>query len=135
MRRRRVFGLLGMALVGVISCKGADGATGPAGPQGEQGPQGTPAPEGATVYTVTGSIASDGTARVDLPAMIGASGDLPALSCYISDDRVTWLAVAEDVSAGLACGINEHGTELQVVIVGAVGFGYFYFAITYLPST
>jgi hypothetical protein len=123
---------LGVAVAAIAACQGSEGATGPAGPQGPQGPQGPAAPAGASELTLTGAIPSSGDVAVALPAVATSSSDLPSVTCYVSNDRITWLMVADTPISGYpACGLSSSGGTLGVALVNETPGWYYYFSVVY----
>src|SRR6185295_15207511 len=95
------------------ACKGDAGPMGPAGPVGPQGPAGPAGASGATNRAdLSGVFTSSGTATGLLPAAAVSGGKVPAISCYISQDGATWLAVAQvpATSADTYCGLTGIGS-------------------------
>jgi hypothetical protein len=106
------------------ACKGADGPVGPAGPQGPQGLQGPPGPAGPAGAVnradFTGQFGSSGSLFAVPPAAAFAGGKLPAIACYISSDKVTWLAVAQTPPSGSGipfCGLTNVGSASPSVTI------------------
>lgn len=121
----------------VVSCKGADGATGPPGATGPQGPQGPPGPQGASGALnradLTGTFGASGSITGLLPPSATANGRVPVIACYISSDRITWLAVAQTDEAGGStfCGLTGIGTATPgiTMIQGTPGWFYYLIAV------
>jgi hypothetical protein len=113
--------------------EGPEGVMGPRGPAGEQGPPGADGQDGsgALVYVAEGTLNSQGSAAVGLPASVVAEFGLPVVSCWISSTGNTWLLVdALPPSEGSPfCGIAGSTTQdPAVVISSSSGFsGWFYF--------
>lgn len=155
MKMRRM-GLLVVAAMVLGACEGAQGPAGPAGPQGPlgppgpsgpigpAGPQGIPGPQGpagsgggtdggssVTHFYGQGVIGSSGGVSVALPVSLPADA-LPVLSCYISSDGKTWLAIDHVSSTGAVCGITGIGTASPAVTIIRVNPGwYWYVAIVF----
>jgi len=106
-----------LSLALTAACKGADGAAGPAGVPGPQGPAGAEGP--GTRITFTGTIDANGTGAAQLPAAAGSAVNLPAIGCYVSDDGQTWLVVAFDSSAEIACAVTAGAGGLVAGVIGA----------------
>jgi hypothetical protein len=129
--------LIAFALVvaTITGCKGADGATGPQGPQGAQGAQGPPGPVGPVGAVnradATGTFGASGSFTGLLPAGATANGRVPVIACYISADRITWLAVAQipSTSAGTFCGLAGIGTSSPSITIVNGPVGWFYYII------
>jgi hypothetical protein len=124
--------LVALALFVAVSCKGADGAAGPEGPQGPAGPPGPVGPPGASNRAaITGSFGASGSFTGFLPVAAVAGGSLPAIACYISNDRVTWLAVAQTPSTSSAtyCGLTGIGSASPGITIINGPFGWFYYLI------
>lgn len=140
MRRAFTLAVLSLTILGA-GCKGADGATGPQGPagaQGAQGPQGPQGPAGPPGQPgslnraeVTGLIGSSGSFTGFLPADAVRNGTVPVIACYVSNDRRTWLAVAQTPSSSTAtyCGITGIGTTTPGITIINVPQGWFYYII------
>ena len=121
-----------LALAATIGCKGADGATGPQGPVGPQGPPGPQGAAGAVNRAdATGTFGSSGSFTGLLPASATANGRIPAISCYISSDGRTWLAVAQVPSSsfGSYCGLTGIGTTSPGITILNGTPGWFYYLI------
>ena len=107
MRRRTV---LGIVVVGLLACRGADGAVGPAGPQGAPGsagvagpagPIGPAGPAGASGTNLTLSkVAIGSVVDFQLPADAGDETRPPAVSGYISANPAggAWVQVSDAFS-------------------------------------
>lgn len=126
--------LASLALIALIACKGADGATGPQGPAGPAGPPGPQGPAGAVNRAdASGVFGSSGSFTGLLPASATAGGRVPAISCYISSDARTWLAVAQVPSSSFAtyCGLTGIGTASPgiTIINGTPGWYYYLIAV------
>lgn len=143
--------LLALVLVGLVACEGPMGPEGPAGPTGPQGPagpagpagvqgpmgpagpQGPPGPAGSTnLAAATGVFGSSGGFTGLLPAESVAGGRLPAISCYISSNGQTWLAVAHTptTTSGTAfCGLTGIGTHSPGVTIVNGTPGWFYYIL------
>jgi hypothetical protein len=129
---RRLFPLL--ALLALAACKGAEGATGPQGPAGVAGPPGPQGPTGSLNRADASGVFGGGGAFTGLlPASATASGRVPAISCYISSDAHTWLAVAQVPSSsfGTYCGLTGIGTSSPgiTIINGTPGWFYYLIAV------
>jgi hypothetical protein len=121
-----------LALAALAACKGAEGATGPQGPAGPQGPPGPQGPAGAVNRAdASGVFGSSGTFTGLLPVSATAGGRVPAISCYVSSDSRTWLAVAQTPSSGLAayCGLTGIGTSSPGITIINGPSGWFYYLI------
>jgi hypothetical protein len=140
-RRLRALAL-GVAVAAIAACQGgSEGPTGPAGSQGPQGPagpagptgpQGPAAPAGASELTLTGAIPSSGGVAVQLPTVVGSSSNLPSLSCYISNDQITWLEIATTTGAGTpACGLGSSGGPLSAVMTNVPAGWFYWFSVVY----
>lgn len=131
----RVIGSLVLAsLLLVGGCEGPAGPMGPAGPSGPQGPPGPAGPPGAVNHVfATGQFGGSGSFTGLLPAAAVAGGSLPAIACYISSDRQTWLAVAHTPSEpGVPfCGLTGIGTSTPgiTIINGTPGWWYYLIAV------
>jgi hypothetical protein len=126
--------LMMFALTAAIACKGADGATGPQGPVGPQGPPGPQGVAGALNRAdATGVFGSSGSFTGLLPASATANGHVPVISCYISSDARTWLAVAQIPASSVApyCGLTGIGTASPgiTLINGTPGWAYYVIAV------
>lgn len=156
MMRMRPMGLIVVAAMVLGACEGAQGPAGPAGPQGPlgpagpsgpigpAGPQGIPGPQGpagsgggtgggssVTHWYGQGVIGASGGVSVALPVSL-ADGALPVLSCYVSADGKTWLAVDHVSSTGSFCGITGIGTaNPSVTIIEAIPGWYWYVAVVF----
>lgn len=119
--------LLGALLV--TACKGADGAAGPQGPQGPPGPVGPAGP--VNRVEVTGIVGASRTATLTLPTSAFENNRLPAVSCYISDTRQTWLAVAyvPTSSSSAYCGLTGIGTATPALSAINVPSGWYFYLI------
>lgn len=124
-----------LMLVGCSGAEGPMGPQGPAGPQGAQGVQGPPGPAGQpgslNRVDYTGTIDASGAVSVVLPSASVANGKVPAIACYTSSNRVTWLAVAQtpSVSGFVFCGLTGIGTtSASVTLVNGIP-GYAYYII------
>lgn len=119
-------------LLAIAGCKGADGATGPQGPQGVQGPPGPQGPAGAVNRAdASGTFGSSGSFTGLLPVSATANGRVPAISCYISSDARTWLAVAQvpPSSSGTFCGLSGIGTASPGITIVNGTPGWFFYLI------
>ena len=117
-RNRRTTWTFLVVLCALLSS--CEGPLGPEGPQGASGPQGrTGDPGPGTRLVFSGTLNSSGAVVVVLPAAAGTLNDPPVISCYISDSGSTWLIIATDVGANIACGFSASGGAISVVIVGA----------------
>jgi hypothetical protein len=119
-------------LAAIAGCKGADGATGPQGPQGIQGPPGPQGPAGAVNRAdASGTFGSSGSFTGLLPASATANGRVPAISCYVSNDARTWLAVAQvpPNSSGTFCGLSGIGTASPGITIVNGTPGWFFYLI------
>lgn len=131
--------LLILALL--AACKGADGATGPQGPQGpagaqgpagQQGPPGPAGPPGSlNRFEATGRNISAANVFIDIPLAAAADGRVPGLACYISSDRITWLATAYTPASTASpyCGLTGIGTGAPRVSLVSTPIGYYYYVI------
>lgn len=127
-----------ITMLALVACSGAEGPMGPAGPQGPQGPQGIqglPGPAGPpgslNRADFGGSLNSSGAITVFLPAASVANGKVPAIACYVSTDRQTWLAVADTPALGFVfCGLTGIGTSSASVTIvnGIPGEAYYIIA-------
>ena len=110
----------------VTACGGAEGPVGPAGPAGPVGPPGA-----LTRVEATGLITSTRRATLALPAPAVENGKLPAVACYISNDRNTWLAVAQvpSTTADTYCGITGITSGAPALTIINVPTGYYYYLI------
>ena len=109
-----------LALIAVTACQGADGATGPQGPTGAQGPPGPQgAPGSVNRADASGVFGGSGSFTGLLPASATAGGRVPDISCYISSDGRTWLAVAQvpPSSFGTYCGLTGIGTTTPGITI------------------
>ena len=97
---------------------------GPAGPQGPPGPAGG----GAFRADATGTFGSSGAFTAILPPAATANGTLPAISCYVSSNGQTWLAVAQvpASSSSTYCGITGVGSEPGITIINGTPGWQFY---------
>src|SRR5690348_15356989 len=87
-RRIATFG----AMMFLLAC----GKEGPMGPQGPQGPPGPAGPQGSVNRAdFTGTIGASGSVAAPLPSAAVANGRVPVIACYVSNDRQTWVAVAQ----------------------------------------
>jgi hypothetical protein len=123
-----------LALVALAACKGADGATGPQGAQGPAGPPGPQGPAGSLNRAdASGVFGGSGSFVGLLPASATANGHVPAISCYISNDGRTWLAVAQTPASQFApyCGLTGIGTASPgiTIINGTPGWFYYLIAV------
>jgi hypothetical protein len=119
-------------LAAIAACKGADGPTGPQGPPGVQGPPGPQGPAGAVNRAdASGTFGSSGAFTGLLPASATANGRIPAISCYISSDARTWLAVAQvpPSSSGTFCGLSGIGTASPGITIVNGTPGWFFYLI------
>lgn len=109
---------------------GPAGPPGPQGPAGPQGPQGEPGP-GALVYTAQGTLNSQGGAMIGLPASVVNELGIPAVSCWLSSNGQTWLAIdhTPNETGWPFCGVGGIGTSSPGVAISASSSfaGYFYF--------
>jgi hypothetical protein len=124
--------LLLLALVAAIGCKGADGAMGPPGPQGQTGATGPAGPAGAlNRFEASGTVASTANVFIDLPAAAVAGGRVPAIACYISADRTTWLATAQlpALTTTPYCGMIGLGTATPRISLVSTPVNYYYYVI------
>jgi len=126
----------------VTACEGAVGPMGPAGPQGStgaqgtqgpqgpQGPQGLPGPAGpqgpggpGTRLNYIVQVASDGRARLTLPAAVGTDPTRPpSLACYVTDPTgpVVWIVVSDAFSTTSPwCYVGMTGGVWQAVMTQA----------------
>lgn len=120
------------ALVALAACKGAEGATGPQGPVGPVGPPGPQgAPGSVNRADASGTFGASGSFTGLLPASATANGRVPAISCYISSDARTWLAVAQVPanSFGTFCGLSGIGTSSPGITIVNGTPGWFYYLI------
>jgi hypothetical protein len=79
----------------------------------------------------TGTLNSSGAVTVPLPAASVANGKVPAIACYVSTDRQTWLAVADTPALGFVfCGLTGIGTSSPSVTMvnGVSGEAYYIIA-------
>ena len=130
--------LMTLTMLALVACSGAEGPMGPAGPQGPQGAQGVqglPGPAGPpgslNRVDFTGSLNSSGAVTVFLPPASVANGKVPAIACYVSTDRQTWLAVADTPAFGVVfCGLTGIGTSSASVTMvdGTPGEAYYIIA-------
>lgn len=127
-----------LAALALVGCGGADGATGPMGPPGPQGPQGPPGPAGASGavnrFVLEGQFGSSGTVVGGLPAAAVTNGGLPAIACYVSSDRRTWLQVAQTPSSSTMpyCGLTGIGTSTPgITLVNGTPGWYYYLVAVY----
>ncbi|HEV8448618.1 MAG TPA: hypothetical protein VGQ44_17430 [Gemmatimonadaceae bacterium] len=138
MRARQAVTLFGLGIV--LGCKGADGATGPQGPAGAQGPNGPAGPQGPSGPAgstnradFTGNLSGTGSVSVPLPAASVAGNKVPVVACYVSTDRITWLAVAQTPSNSpfVFCGLTGIGSATPGVtlINGIANEAYYIIAV------
>jgi hypothetical protein len=122
--KRFFLGCLLSLAVAATACKGGDGPVGPTGPQGPQGVQGPPGPTGPAGAVnradFTGQFGSSGSLSAFPQAAAFAGGRLPAIACYVSSDKVTWLAVAQTPPSGSGipfCGLTGIGSATPSVTI------------------
>lgn len=81
----------------------------------------------------TGVFGVSGSFTGIFPAAAVAGGNIPAIACYISNDGMTWLAVAQSPSVASAtfCGLTGIGTATPgiTIINGPVGWFYYLIAV------
>ena len=80
----------------------------------------------------TGRINADGNYGMRLPAAAVAGGQVPAFSCYISDDREIWLAVTTRPTSSLDytfCGLSTDNPPALVLVDGVPGWYAYLIAI------
>jgi len=127
-----------LTLLLVMMACGGDGATGPAGPAGPQGPQGVQGPPGpagpagaVNRADFTGQLAAGGSFTAALPAASVQGGKVPVVACYVSSDRVTWLAVAQipSVDGDPFCGLTGLGSATPGVTMVDVPAAWYYYII------
>lgn len=100
--------LVGLCVLVTVGCEGPRGPTGPEGPQG--------IPGNVVRYTTSGTVPTGGTVFHELPAGIGALGDLPVATCYLSPDGVSWFTVLDGYTATAPyCTIEVITTEIIAV--------------------
>jgi len=110
----------------MAGCKGAEGATGPVGPPGPPGPPGS-----VNRADLRGAFSASGSATLILPLSAVAGNTVPVISCYISDDNQTWLAVAQTPPASTDpfCGLTGIGTASPGVTIVNGPTGFFYYLV------
>jgi hypothetical protein len=123
-----------LALAVLSACKGADGTTGPQGAQGPAGPPGPQGPAGSLNRAdASGVFGASGSFTGLLPASATANGRVPAISCYVSSDARTWLAVAQVPASQFEtyCGLTGIGTASPgiTIINGTPGWFYYLIAV------
>ncbi len=121
---------LAVLILLAIGCEGPAGPTGPQGSQGREGPQGPAGPQGppgALIYTISGTIDSNGIGGGTLPEVKEYP---PIVSCYISSDGQFWLLVDQTASSdwnAVGCTIQKHPNgRYTVQIYNAPPGWYFY---------
>jgi hypothetical protein len=113
---------------------GPPGPAGPQGPMGPAGPAGPPGPAGggASRADATGTFGSSGSFTGLLPAAATANGTIPAISCYVSSNGETWLAVAQVPASSNStyCGLTGISTSSPgiTIINGTPGWRYYLIA-------
>lgn len=111
------------------ACAGAEGPMGPPGPAGPQGPVGPAGSVGRA--NLTGTIGSSGGVTALLPADAVRNNSVPVIACFISNDRQTWLAIAQTpaTSGSPFCGLTGIGTSAPGITMINVSPGWFYYII------
>jgi hypothetical protein len=132
MIRTRAVRLAGTILLSLslLACEGPAGPQGPMGPAGPAGPQGPQGPGGVTRYSGSGQLDTQGSATRALPAGVGSATNLPAVSCYVSDNaNGPWLAIT--TAEGRICGVGWTGSQVAIVISGAPARWFFQFVAVF----
>jgi len=107
-------------ILALAGCEGDPGPTGPQGPEGPAGPAGPEGPSGASaeVQSQMVQIAADGTAALTFS---GLQIESAVVTCWMSDNPGgPWLGIATDTYSEIACGTDNSGAELDVMLIGGV---------------
>ena len=115
--RRGVSCVAAVLLLAIAGCEGDPGPTGPAGPAGPAGPEGPPGAS-AEIQSQMVQIATDGTAVV---TFAGLQAESAVVTCWVSDNTGgPWLGIATDTFSEIACGTDNVGPDLDVILIGGV---------------
>ena len=115
-----------------VGCEGPAGPTGPSGPQGSQGPGGPAGPQGppgALIYTISGTVDSNGIGSGTLPEIEEYP---PIVSCYISSDGQFWLLVDQTAPSDwnvVGCTIQQHPNSRYTVQVYNAPPGWYFYIV------
>ena len=111
----------------VLACTGD---IGPTGPQGVEGPQGIPGMNASVSWDIV-QLDADGFGRI---TFLNTSIETSVINCYISDrTQGPWIFIAFGGSTDLACAAANIGTNLGVLVVGAIPDWYFLATAAYTP--
>lgn len=117
--------LVAVLVMLLAACEGATGPAGPMGPSGQPGSQGPAGPGTRQVFS--GTIGSQGSVAVNLPAGAGTATNPPVMGCYVSNDGNTWLVITDgflDEGSPL-CALAQGPGHLVAALVN-IPVGWFY---------
>ena len=126
--RVAVLALFVAACAGDAGPAGPTGPAGPAGPAGQDGSAGPAGPPGASnlYVSVTGVLDSSGAGGGIVPRFTEEDPIPPVVTCWISDDRTTWVIETR-------CGISFRADgSYGVLIVNSEPGLFYYITVAYV---